>query len=233
MDSALRHRQGLSPDAHRDQMAQMYARYSEIAAANPDAWADEAVAAPFIREHSKGNRMLAFPYTKLHNSQWTVDQAAGLIFCSVAMAEELGIPRDKWVFPRASAESNFMSVVASRGDLGASPGFRFSGEAVSRLSGVDINSVRLRELYSCFPFAVRTQMQEFGMDDEGDVSVTGGMTFGGGPLNHFRLPGHRANGAVAAGQPRRAGPGHHRQWRGDQAGLCPVVHGTWRKWLGP
>jgi acetyl-CoA C-acetyltransferase len=185
MDSALRHRQGLTPDEHRDQMAQMYARYSEIAAANPDAWADEAVAADFIREHSAGNRMLAFPYTKLHNSQWTVDQAAGLILCAASVAEELGIPREKWVFPRASAESNFMSVVASRGDLGASPGFHFAGEAVSRLSGVDINSVRLRELYSCFPFAVRTQLQEFGMDSSGDVSVTGGMTFGGGPLNHF------------------------------------------------
>ena len=185
MDSALRHRQGLTPDEHRDQMAQMYARFSEIAAANPDAWADEAVAADFIREHSAGNRMLAFPYTKLHNSQWTVDQAAGLILCAASVAEELDIPRDKWVFPRASAESNFMSVVASRGDLGASPGFHFAGEAVSRLSGVDINSVRLRELYSCFPFAVRTQLQEFGMDSQGDVSVTGGMTFGGGPLNNF------------------------------------------------
>ena len=36
MDSALRHAQGLSPDAHRDQIARMYARFSEIAAANPD-----------------------------------------------------------------------------------------------------------------------------------------------------------------------------------------------------
>lgn len=185
MDSALRHKQGLSVDAHRDQMAQLYAHYSEIAAANPDAWADEAVSAGFIREHSAKNRMLAFPYTKLHNSQWNVDQAAGLVFCSVAVAEELGIPRDKWVFPRVSAESNFMSVVASREDLGGSPGFRHAGEAAMRLAGVNFDEVRFRELYSCFPYAVRVQLEEFGMDPAGEVSVTGGMTFGGGPLNNF------------------------------------------------
>lgn len=185
MDSALRYKQGLSVDEHRDQMAAMYARYSEIAAQNPDAWSDGPVSAEHVREPSAGNKMLAFPYTKLHNSQWNVDQAAGLILCSAGVAQELGIARDKWVFPRVSVESNFMSVVASRGDLGACPGFRLAGQAAMELAGVNFNDIRLCELYSCFPYAVRSQLQEFDMDAQRDLSVTGGMTFGGGPLNHF------------------------------------------------
>ena len=185
MDSALRYRQGLTVDQHRDQMAAMYARFSEIAVDNPLAWADHAVSAGQIREHAAANRMLAFPYTKLHNSQWNVDQGAGLVLCSIGVAEELGIPRDKWVFPVASAESNFMSTVASRGDLGGNAGFRLAGRAVMDAAGVTFDDIRLRELYSCFPYAVRVQLQEFGMDEEGDLSVTGGMTFGGGPLNNF------------------------------------------------
>jgi acetyl-CoA C-acetyltransferase len=185
MDSALRYKQGLTIDQHRDEMAALYSRFSEIAAANSDAWVDEPVLAEHIREHSAKNRMLAFPYTKLHNSQWTVDQAAGLIFCSAAVAKELGIPREKWVFPIASTESNFMSVISSRGDLGDCEGFRFAGKKAMELAGVDFNAVRLRELYSCFPFAVRAQQQEFGLTDDGDLSVSGGMTFGGGPLNNF------------------------------------------------
>jgi len=185
MDSALRYKQGISVAEHRDRMAAQYARFSEIAAANPDAWVDEAVPAEFIREHSPKNRMLAFPYTKLHNSQWTVDQAAGLILCSVAVAEELGIDRRLWVFPVASTESNFMAVTSARGDLGASEGFRIAGRKAMELAGVDFNDIRLRELYSCFPFAVRVQREEFGLHDEGDDSVTGAMTFGGGPLNNF------------------------------------------------
>lgn len=52
-------------------------------------------------------------------------------------------------------------------------------------AGVRFDDIRLRELYSCFPYAVRSQLEEFGMSLEGDLSVTGGMTFGGGPLNNF------------------------------------------------
>ncbi|GAB5451052.1 MAG: acetyl-CoA acetyltransferase [Halioglobus sp.] len=185
LDSALRYRQGLSVDEHRDQMAALYARYSEIAAANPDAWYDTPVAAGHIREHSQKNRMLAFPYTKLHNSQWTVDQAAGLILCSAATAQALAVPREQWVFPQVSTEANFMAVVSSRGDLGASEGFRCAGRRAMELAGVDFNDVAHKELYSCFPFAVRVQSEEFGLSGGGDLSVTGGMTFAGGPLNNF------------------------------------------------
>jgi acetyl-CoA C-acetyltransferase len=105
----------------------------------------------------------------------------------VAVAEELGIPRTKWIFPRAFTESNFMSVVASRRDLGASPGFRLAGQVAMDLAGVNFSDVRLRELYSCFPFAIRVQQRELGLDPGCSVSVTGGMTFGGGPLNNFVL----------------------------------------------
>lgn len=187
LDSALRHRQGLSVERHRDQMAIMYSRLSELAADNPDAWSDQVVSEDHIREHSAANRMLAFPYTKLHNSQWNVDQAAGLILCSAGVAESLGIERSKWIFPRAFTESNCMSVVSSRKDLGASPGFRIAGQVAMELAGVNFNDIRLCELYSCFPYAVRVQLQEFGMDPLRNVSVTGGMTFGGGPLNNFVL----------------------------------------------
>ena len=185
LDSALRYKQGLSLEQHRDQMARMYSRLSELAADNPDAWAEAPVSAAHIREHSASNRMLAFPYTKLHNSQWNVDQAAGLILCSAGVAEELGIDPGKWVFPLAATESNFMSVVASRKDLGASPGFRIAGQVLMELAGISFNDISLCELYSCFPYAIRVQLEEFGLDPQCDVSVTGGMTFGGGPLNNF------------------------------------------------
>jgi acetyl-CoA C-acetyltransferase len=185
MDSALRYQQGISVDEHRDQMAAMYARFSAVAAQNPDAWTSERVSAQHIRNHSASNRMLAYPYTKLHNSQWNVDQAAGLILCSVGLAQELGIDRSRWVFPRASTESNFMSVVASRKDLGACAGFRIAGQRAMELANVDFNDLRLCELYSCFPYAVRSQLLEFGMHSDANISVTGGMTFGGGPLNNF------------------------------------------------
>lgn len=216
LDSALRYKQGLSVEQHRDQMAEMYARLSELAADNPDAWSDEVVSPAHIRETSAANRMLAFPYTKLHNSQWNVDQAAGLILCSVRVAEELGIERARWVFPRAFTESNFMSVVASRKDLGASPGFRIAGQVAMELAGVSFDEVRLCELYSCFPYAIRVQLHEFGLDAQRNVSVTGGMTFGGGPLNNFVL-----QATVRMAQLLRQNPG--------ETGLVTAVSGLLTK----
>ncbi|MEM1110906.1 MAG: acetyl-CoA acetyltransferase [Pseudomonadota bacterium] len=205
IDSALRFRQGLSVDQHRDQMAAMYQRFSEVATRNPDAWSDTAVAAEDIREGSPRNRMLAFPYTKLHNSQWNVDQAAGLVFCSLQTAQSLGIPREKWLFPRASTESNFMSVVTARKDLGGSPGFRLAGQRAMDMAGIDFDDITLRELYSCFPSAVRVQLEEFGMQGDGDLTVMGGMTFGGGPLNNFVLQATVRMGQLLRDQPSEVG----------------------------
>lgn len=202
LDSALRHAQGISAGSHRDQMATMYAEFSQIAATNADAWAREPVAAELIREHSPRNKMLAFPYTKLHNSQWNVDQAAGLIFCSMAMAEELGIPRERWVFPLAGTESNAMSVVSARKELHRSHGFACAGREVLALAGKQTADIDLMELYSCFPQAVRVQLQELGLPADKPLSVTGAMTFAGGPLNNFVL-----QATVKMAQLLRAAPG--------------------------
>lgn len=187
MDSALRYAQGISVGEHRDQMAAMYAEFSQIAAANPDAWVREAVSADFIRNPSPGNKMLAFPYTKLHNSQWNVDQAAGLIFCSVAVARELGIDPGQWIYPLAATESNAMSVMAARKELHRNHGFRLAGQRLLELSGRSADEIGLMELYSCFPQAVRVQLQELQLAQGVPRSVTGAMTFGGGPLNNFVL----------------------------------------------
>ena len=216
MDSAARYKNGQGVGAHRDEMAQMYARFSEIAALNPDAWADEKVDASFIRQHSSANRMLAYPYTKLHNSQWNVDQGAGLIFCSAKVATQLGVERSKWVFPRASTEANFMSVVAARKELGANHGFRVAGRVASELAGVNFQNLKLREIYSCFPAAVRVQLDEFGMVNDGGLTVTGAMTFGGGPLNNFVF-----QATVKMAQLLRAQP--------DEVGLVTSVSGMLTK----
>ncbi len=185
MDSALRHAQGLSVGEHRDQMAAQYEQFSQIATANPDAWVSEPVEAAFIRDHSPKNKMLAFPYAKFHNSQWNVDQAAGLIFCSAAVAEELGIDRKQWVFPLAATESNAMSVMSARKDLHRNYGFHYAGKKLFELTGKQPEDIDLMELYSCFPQAVRVQLEEMSLPADRSLSVTGAMTFGGGPLNNF------------------------------------------------
>jgi acetyl-CoA C-acetyltransferase len=131
--------------------------------------------------------MLAFPYTKLHNSQWNVDQAAGLIVCSVAAARAAGVPEDQWVFPLAIADSNHMVPLSERAELHRSHGFQLAGQRALELAGLRIDAVQHLELYSCFPVAVRVQARELGVPPGRTLTVTGGMAFAGGPLNNFVL----------------------------------------------
>ena len=187
LENALRFADGQSIDEHRDEVAELCARFAAVAKDNPDAWNRDGLGAAAIRDAVDGNRMLAFPYTKLHTSQWNVDQAAGLILTSVATAEALGISRDRWVFPLAVADSNFMISLSERRRLDRSPGFYHGAKKVFETSGAKPEDVRHREIYSCFPAAVRLQMREIGIGKDEPVSVTGGMTFGGGPVNNFVL----------------------------------------------
>jgi len=185
IENALRAASGQTLDEHRRTVAELWARFSRIAAGNPDAWSRTPVEADFLREPSERNPMLAFPYTRLHTSQWNVDQACGFVLCSAETASAAGVPRDLWVFPHAIAESDYMLPLTERPDIHRSPGFEHAGHAALEHAGWHVDDVDCIELYSCFPAAVRVQMRELGIAADREVTVTGGMTFAGGPLNSF------------------------------------------------
>ena len=205
IENALRAAEGLGVDAHRRAVAELWAGMSRIAAGNPDAWIREPVAADAIREPSARNAMLAFPYAKLHSSQWNVDQAAGLVFCSLATARALGLPRERRVFPLAVAESNHMLPLIERRRPHRCPGFARAGERALAAAGRELADTAHLELYSCFPSAVRVQARELGIDATRPLSLTGGMTFAGGPLNNFVLQALVRMARVLRADPGSAG----------------------------
>ena len=205
MESAYRARQGWSIDEHRNRLAELGARFARVAADNPHAWDRRALDAAAIRDTGERNPMQAFPYTRLHCSTWNVDQAAALLFCSAARAEQLGIARERWVTPLASTESNHMVAVSARADLAACPGARIAGQAALDAGGITAQDLDLIELYSCFPIAVEAYAAELGLPLTRDLTVTGGMAFAGGPYNNYVFQATcRAAGLLRAGRGRHA-----------------------------
>ncbi len=184
IDTTLRAADGVSVDEHRREVARLWASFSAVAQRNPDAWNRTAVTEQTLLG-DESNPMLATPYTKLHCSQWNVDQAAALILCSVETARAFGVPADRWVFPHALVESNFMTPLVSRSEIHRNPAMRAVGERVAAIAGVAASDCAHLDLYSCFPSAVRLQLRELGIDPTRELTVTGGMTFGGGPLNNY------------------------------------------------
>ena len=205
MESAYRARQGWSMDEHRNRLAELGARFARVAADNPHAWQRNAPDAVAIRDASGRNPMQAFPYTRSHCSTWNVDQAAALLFCSAARAEQLGMPLARWVFPLASSESNHMVAVSARADLAACPGAGIAGRAALDAAGFTAHDLDLIDLYSCFPIAVEAYAAELGLSLSRDLTITGGMPFAGGPYNNYVLQATcRAAELMRAGRGRTA-----------------------------
>jgi acetyl-CoA C-acetyltransferase len=126
------------------------------------------------------------PYTKLLCSQWNVDQAAALVMMAAETATALGVPRDRWVFQHRAAESNFMVPLPRRDALHRWPAFEQVAAALG-LTGPGAEPPEVVDLYSCFPAAVQVQAAALGLPLDRQLTVSGGMTFGGGPLNNSVL----------------------------------------------
>ncbi|MDW3217274.1 MAG: hypothetical protein R8F63_01565 [Acidimicrobiales bacterium] len=185
IDSARRAAEGWTLDEHRDDIAALWSRFNRVAQGNPRADFGAPMTAAEIRDPGPGNRPIAFPYNKWHNSQWGVDQASALVFCSEAAADELGVDRGKWVYPHVGLESSLSLSLSRRGDLHRWPAMRILGERAAAHVGRAVADMDHVELYSCFPVAVRIQQKELGLDPAGTPTLTGGMAFAGGPFNNF------------------------------------------------
>ncbi|MFM8409130.1 MAG: acetyl-CoA acetyltransferase [Alphaproteobacteria bacterium] len=189
IESALRHAASRSPASHRAHLGELWHRFAQVAAGSPDAWERSAPAAAEIAAPGGRNRLVAAPYTRMLCSQWNVDQAAALLLTTFERARAADVPRDRMVFPLAAVESNLMVPLVARAELHRWPAFR---EAARRLAELvpptaPAGLADERDLYSCFPAAVQVQASELGLPLDAPLTVTGGMTFGGGPLNSFVL----------------------------------------------
>jgi acetyl-CoA C-acetyltransferase len=187
-EQALRISTGESFAAHRKRIGELWARFNAAAVGNPHAWIRKPLTAEDIWSEGPTNRMISWPYTKLMNSNNMVDQGAALVLTSVDYATRLRIPTERWVYPYAGADSHDTYAITERAELHRSPAIRIGGARALALAGLGVDDIDYVDLYSCFPSAVRVAAAELGLatDDPGrPLTVTGGLTFAGGPWNNY------------------------------------------------
>ena len=187
-ESVLRAGAGRSPEQHRSYLGSLWARFAAVAAENPDAWNRDAPDAARIATATPDNRQVSIPYTKLMNSNIQTNQAAVLVVCSRAAAERAGIPASSQVAVRATATASDHNFVASRPELARSPALAACAGAALGHAGLGIGEVEHLDIYSCFPSAVQAASRELGLDPldpERSPTVTGGLSFAGGPGSNY------------------------------------------------
>ncbi|MGV0991888.1 MAG: acetyl-CoA acetyltransferase [Mycobacterium sp.] len=206
-EEALRVAGGESSDDHRRRIGELWAQFSAVAQDNPHAWSREALSAEQIWQPGPDNRMISWPYPKLMNSNNMVDQGAAVVLCSVEKAEYLQIPRDSWVFPYAGTDAHDTYSIGERDELHRSPAIRIGGRRVLELAGIGVGDLDFIDLYSCFPSAVQVAARELGLpigDRSRPLTVTGGLTFAGGPWNNYVM-----HSIATMAELLRAKPGSH------------------------
>lgn len=187
-EQALRIAAGEPPGQHRRRIGELWSQFSAIAEHNPNAWSTEVIPAEQIWQPGPNNRMISWPYTKLMNSNNMVDQGAVVVLASAEAAERFKISSDRWVFPYAGTDSHDTYAIGERLDYHRSPAIRIAGSRVLELAGLSVDDVEFVDIYSCFPSAVQIAAAELGLpvgDGKRPLTVTGGMTFAGGPWNNY------------------------------------------------
>jgi len=122
---------------------------------------------------------------------------------SAEVAEAAGVPRDRWVFPLAGTDGHDTYEVLRRRDLHSSPAITECGRQLFAMAGRGPDDVAHIDLYSCFPSAVQVGAESFGFGLDRPLTLTGGLTFAGGPLNNYVSHKHAA--ALYSTEPSSAG----------------------------
>ncbi len=186
-EHALRARHGLTREQHGALMAELWAGFSTVAAANPYAQYPKALTAAYLATPSPGNYPVADPYLKWHVAQDAVNQGAAVIVTTVGEAERLGIAPDKLIHLHGYAKGADR-LPTERLDLSRSAAMETVLAAALAAAGKSTAEITHFDLYSCFPVAVLLAAEAIGLDwQKTPATVTGGLPFFGGAGNNYSM----------------------------------------------
>jgi acetyl-CoA C-acetyltransferase len=206
-DIARRHHLGTEPSVYRRSLGELLAPMSAVAESNPHAWFRRQRSVDELIEPTASNRMVGYPYTKLMTSIMDVDMAAALIIASDEAAGALGVPSERRIYLRGSAEATDPVYIAEHDPMWASPAMSRASVAALGQAGVSIDDVGHLDLYSCFASSLDFACDALGLrpGDGRSLTVTGGLPFAGGPGSGYLLHSTAAMADVLRADPGSVG----------------------------
>ncbi len=186
-DNARRAHLGFGLDEYRSQLGEQWHRFTQMAAANPEAWFPVERSAAEIITPTPDNRLVGSPYTKLMISMMDVDMAAAVLMTTEARADALGVPLDRRVYLRGWQYATDPVYVAEHPALWRSPAMHTVTDAALGAAGIGIDDVAHLDLYSCFGSSVNFMRDALGVtpDDSRPLTITGGLPYHGGAASNY------------------------------------------------
>ncbi len=184
-ENAMRAAWGLSHADAQRQSGAIWADMSRVAANNPYAWSGKPLSAEEIVEASDKNRPIAYPYQKFMVAQMGVNQGAAVLLTHVEHARKLGIPDSRLIYVGSGAGAHEPQDFLKRDRYTHSVAMDRVLRRTLELNSLTAADVNLFELYSCFPCVPKLARRTLGLPASRSLSVTGGLTFFGGPGNNY------------------------------------------------
>ncbi|HEY3671033.1 MAG TPA: acetyl-CoA acetyltransferase [Acidimicrobiia bacterium] len=184
-EQGLREYEGVSVADAQAESGLLWARLTEVAAANPYAWSRVARSPHAVAEVGPDNRMISFPYPKSLVANPYVNQGAALLVTDAETARAAGIPEDRWVHPIGGAGSDEPTDPRARVAYHHVPALDVTVRDVQEVTGTTADEYEVVELYSCFPAMPKLTRRALGRDVSASISVTGGLSFFGGPGSNY------------------------------------------------
>ena len=176
---------GQTPREAMAESGELWSRYSQVAAQNPNAWLKRRFTPEEITTPTADNRLIAWPYTKLQVANPTVNMGAALLVTSLAKARAAGIAEDRLIHVWGGASAEEPRDYLIRDQFFQSHPQNAVLRAVMDLVGGDGRAFDAIELYSCFPCVPKMARRTLGLGADVQPTVTGGLTFFGAPLNTY------------------------------------------------
>lgn len=202
-ENAYRAHKGRSLEAHLEALGALFAPMTEVAARNAHAWFPIARTARQLITDGPDNRMVGYPYPKYLNAIIQVDQAAAVLLCSSAKADELGVPQDRRVYLHGCSDTHEIWNPIDRVNFHTAPAIAVAGREALAMAGVTLADIDYFDIYSCFPIAVEAACDALGLahDDPRGLTLTGGLPYFGGPGNNYSMHSIAEAMARARAQP--------------------------------
>jgi acetyl-CoA C-acetyltransferase len=195
-ENATRKAWGQTIEQSQSESAILWSRYADAAAENQYAWLGRKHDPETIKSDANGNRMISYPYRKLMVANPMVNQGAAVLVTSLAAARQAGVADDKIIFIGSGARANEPADFLSRDRYDHSTAQDAVLKATLAANNLSAAQIDLFELYSCFPTVPKMARRTLGLGDDIEPSVTGGLTFFGGPANNYMT--HAITAAVRA-----------------------------------
>ncbi|KAH8815474.1 hypothetical protein F5884DRAFT_180194 [Xylogone sp. PMI_703] len=190
-ENGFRASRGQSIEENNRESARLYAEFSKVAEHNPLAWNyGSSQPEEVIGTVAKKNRMICFPYPLLMNAFNTVNLAGACLLTSTDLAEELGVPKEKWIYPLGGAGTSDSNDFWERPNFYSSPSISRSLDMALELSGLKADQVDMFDIYSCFPIVPKLACQHLGLPLTGGskpITLLGGLTSFGGAGNNYSM----------------------------------------------